>query len=88
MACYLNEGCSFKEGRNGHASLQQSGRKDGEVTSRRAKVIFVIDRTVRYFLHTLFPQKKRVVCGVVQTNVGIATNSFRVQPTQSASRQI
>lgn len=36
--CYLSEGWSFKEGRKGHESLQQSGRKDGKVTGEREKV--------------------------------------------------
>lgn len=33
--CYLSEGWSLKEGRKGHESLQQSGRKDGKVRGER-----------------------------------------------------
>lgn len=47
--CYLREGCIFKEGRKGHESLQQSGRKDGSVTVQRANVTSEVLRRGRWW---------------------------------------
>lgn len=39
---YLREGWSFKEGRRGHESLQQRGRRDGEVVNKKTHTVLEV----------------------------------------------